>query len=278
MHTDLSTRVPSRCCFVPRTPFLRVSAPLMITLVAGISATATADVVGFNNLSGWMYNQSDTGAMASLPNADTIHITNLGTNQARSIFFGEPQSVAPFLATFTYRAMNTSGTNNLGATFTLHNDPRGIEALGGSAGAFGFGGGSNVRIENSAAVSFSLRQNTSGFFTGGVIGGGAPSVDPIDLDSGNPIEVVLEYDGFFLTETLTDTVTLDEYVGPAVVVGDLASIVDGSTAYVGFTASTSNNGSADQFISDFRFTTIPEPATVALLSILGLCGRRIRRR
>ena len=282
-------QINQRSCVLPQcpstcVPFKSMRLPFVssFAIIAAFAAATHADVIGFNSLnpSEWTYNQSDEGAMASVPDPDTVHITNLGFNQARSIFFNEPQTVAPFTATFTYQSISGPGSSaGRGATFTIHNDPRGPEALGGSGSALGFDG-SGLRIENSAAVTFRLNENASGFFTGGIIGTGAPLVSPIDLDGGNPIDVTIEYDGFFLTETLTDTVTLDEYVGSPVIVGDLASIIGSDTAYVGFTASTGSNAGAivDQFISDFRFTVIPEPATAALLAILGLSGRRSRRR
>lgn len=235
-----------------------------------VPATLRADVMGFNDLAGWMYNQGDVGGTpADLPDPDTIHITSLGTSQARSIFYTTPQTVGEFVATFTYQAQNASVFGcDYGATFTLHNDPAGAAAIGGTDFQMGYGG-----IANSAAISFQLRTNTTGFSTGGNIAGGAASVNPVNLISGNPIDVTLSYNGNILSETLTDTVTMASF-SRNIIVGNLASIIGGPTAYVGFTASTTtgacSGNAANQFISGFQFTTVPEPTTLALMMLGGL--------
>lgn len=236
-----------------------------------------ANVFGLNNLSGWTYNQplSDTGTPADLPDADTIHITSLGTNQSRSIFYNTPQQFAEFLVKFTYRAANASVFGcDYGATFTLQNSPDGRFAVGGTDFGLGYDG-----IRNSAAVSLQLQSNSSGYYTGGSVGSGS-SVDPVNLISGNPINVTLSYNGNILSETLVDSVTAETYQRN-IIVGDLTTPIGGPLAYVGFTASTTtgqcSGDAADQYISGFEFTVIPEPATLSLMLMAGLLLARGRR-
>lgn len=242
------------------------------SLIAAVQSDSMvlAGIAGFNNLnpSEWRYNQSDTGTPADLPNADTVHLTS-GSGQARSIFFNAPQDISEFTAEFTFQALNNCClSSGRGVTFTIQNDPRGPTALGGTLGYTG--------IANSAAISLDLRDNNSGFVTGGVIGSGAQPVSPVNLLSGHLIEVSLNYDGFYLSETLVDTVTSATFSRQNIIVGDLSSRVGGDTAYVGFTAGASS--SVDQYISNFRYS-VPEPATVSML-VLGTVAlwRQSRRR
>lgn len=220
---------------------------------------ASADIIGLNNLAGWQYNQSDAGASADLPDSDTIRLTN-GESQARSIFFETRQSVSPFIATFTYQATNVYFLPEVGLTFTLQNDLRAAKALGST---YGYAG-----ITPSAAVVLGVHSDTVGYYTGGVIGGGASSLSPVALISGNPIDVTIAYDGTFLSVDAVDSVTQDSAPTRNYIVGDLASVVGGTDAYVGFTAGT--NFGADQFISNFEFRSVPEPASLLSLVLIGL--------
>lgn len=246
-------------------------------------ADLRGDIIGFNNLSGWTYNQSDSSTPADLPAPDTIHVTNLGTSQARSIFFNTRQDISQFQLSFVYRAANAdTGGCDYGATFTIHNDPRGPEAIGTTGRGLAYGRGSltnDPRITNSAAISLQLGSNSTGYYTGGNIGSPLPS-GPVILTSGNPIAVTLGYDGNFLTERLVDTVTLQEF-SRNLIIGDVASIVGGSTAYVGFTASTTtgqcSGHAADQYFSDFVFG-VPGPSAAGLLGCVGIASARRRRR
>ncbi len=239
---------------------------------AAVGATAAnADIVGLNGLSGWEYNQSDTSAPADLPDPETIQITNNAGAEARSIFFTTPQSIAQFEATFTYRATDVSlFGGNYGVTLTLQNDPRGPEAIGGTGTGLGYTG-----IGPSAAVTLGLQGNTSGYFTGGVIGGGSSPVSPLVLASGNPIDVTVAYDGSFLSVDAIDTVTLASMPTRNYIVDDLADIVGGDTAFIGFTASTGFSA-ANQFISNIRFTEVPEPASLLSMVLLGAVLARRR--
>lgn len=238
-------------------------------LACSLTATALADITGFNMLDGWEYNQGDTGTPADLPEPDTIHFTN-GERQNRSIFFKQRQDVSQFSASFTFRADYQGGNNPHGITFAIHNDPDGPEALGSLGGGLGYEG-----ITNSGALGLEVLRSRTGWFQGGVVGGMVPVTD-IVLGDNHDILVTLDYDGRFLRQRMVDTVTGAEF-SRNYVAEDLLDELGGSMAYVGFTAGTSGFGHSDQFISDFRFRTVPAPGAAALLAMAGL-GVAVRRR
>ena len=244
----------------------RTAALLAITAIAARAPHASADITGFNNLSGWQYNQADNETPADLPDPDTIHITSTGGSQARSIFYKTRQSTSQFTASFTYRGELGFNTDQ-GASFILQNDPRGFEALGGFGSGLGYSG-----IVNSIAITWNTLRNTIGFSTGGDVSGGI-FIEDIDLSSDHDIEFSLTYDGTFLTQRLEDTVTGAEFIQNTFV-GDISGYLGGDLAFVGFGASSVRS---DQYISDFRFT-VPAPGSLAAFSLAGVCAVRRRRR
>src|SRR5205807_1951500 len=88
-----------------------------------------------------------------------------------------------------------------GATFTLQNAAQ--NALGGGGGGLGYDG-----IKTSVAIALNIYNgHTIGttLYTAGKTTGNYASVPFVN--SGDPINVVLNYDGTILKETLTDAVT-----------------------------------------------------------------------
>lgn len=185
---------------------------------------------------------------------------NVGS-QARSAFSSTAVSL---LNGFTTSFVYTAGGNRAadGFTFTVQNASP--TAIGGGGGALGY-----VGIANSAAVEFNI-------YTGGgqpigtnyainAVGGYIPSA-PVNLASGNPIQISLAYDpvGQTISETLVDLVTRDTYsnVFPGV---DLPGTVGGNLAFVGFTGAT-GGAVAVQTISNFSFSNSAE--TVSLANIV----------
>ncbi len=237
-----------------------------------VPVAAWGDVAGFNNLNGWTYNQSDSSAPADLPNANTIHITNLAAAEARTIFYNTPQPYDEFTASFSFQALNAGHFCDYGTSFIIQNSAAGPDAHG---TLFGYQG-----VPDSIAVSFQLSSNASGYFTDGEFDGGSPSVNPVNLTSGHVIDVTLSYDGSILSEHLLDTATSATYTRNFIV-GDISSIIGGSEAYVGFgantTFSTCSGTAADQYISNFHYTAVPEPGTLTLVAVVsGLLLRRRR--
>ena len=110
---------------------------------------------------------------------------------------------------FTWRVrirMDLSSGGADGMTLLLHNDPRGILALGASGGALGYAGSasatgtfvSGVSITQGVGIRLDTYTNTQastvGLITGGVIvNPGGEFVSPSDFSNGNPFDIVLQY-------------------------------------------------------------------------------------
>lgn len=238
---------------------------------AMLSPAARADINGFGDFSQYQINidQNDVGAAPTIPTPGTIELTN-GGGETRSIFATTPQNVSQFIASFTYKATN-GGYD--GAAFVIENDPSGDAALGlgGSAAYQG--------ITKSIAVLLDLNGSNTGLFTNGNIGGGEQSTSPVNLNSGDPINVQLKCSGSTLTETLFDTVTSASFSTSDLLLTSIPTTVGSSTAYVGMTAGT-YPGYANQFFSNFQFSSsvTPEPCSAALLATAALWGLGTRRR
>ncbi len=250
-----------------------------------LAVPSRADINGFNSGTGFTANSPTAGLPAVSGGAATITLSTGPDND--SLFYNTPQNITQWTAAFTYQA-NGSGD---GFAFVLQNDPRGSAALGDGGGYLGYSSASVTAgntITNSAAVEFNLytpygtgtRLGTDGIT--GVFGnnGGYQSTGALSLGSGDPINVLLTYDGTTLSESLTDPTALTSYSTSYAV--NLANVVGGSTAYVGFTGGQASARST-QTLTNFRFTNaapVPEastPAGLALLLALGLTGMGIKR-
>ena len=150
-------------------------------------------------------------------------------------------------------------------TFVLQN--QGLNAVGGSGSGLGYSG-----ISPSAAVALDIWTPFIGttFATNGSLGS-FTSVSPVNLDSGDPISVLVAYNGTtnVLAETLTDLTTSATF--STSYTSDLASVLGAGTAYVGFTGGT-GAGSSTQTVSDFSFinSAVPEPTSLTLWATCGL--------
>lgn len=256
---------------------LIVATPLAVVLAAA-APSASADITGFNNLSGWNYNTSDNGTPPGFVGDDGLHFTT-GPNNTRSIWFNTPQDISEFRVEFTYRAGSiTASTARQGLTFAIQNSPDGLNALGGGGNGFGYRG-----ITQSAAVTIETDtgggETFSGFYTNGVLGGGSVLTEPVNAFDLTEIDVTITYNGSLLSVSMTDGV--NTFDSPSYFVGSLASVVGDTHAYVGFTAGTFNllggGGGANQYLSNFRFTAVPSPATLPVMAALGIGVIRRRR-
>lgn len=241
---------------------------------------ASADLTGFGNGAGYQLNYrfgfDNTGP--SITNG-VLALTDGQNLEARSAFATTRQDVRNFQVHFQYQATPYSGSLlGDGMTFTIQNDPRGAAAVGNSGSGLGYEG-----ITSSVAIELNLfgTFNGTGTFLGingttGASQGGYLPTGAVSLIIGDPIGVDLIYNGSVLTERLTDLQTGSAFQMSYTV--DIASIVGGSTAYMGFTGGT-GLALANQTISNFTEVT-PEPPSLILaaIGILGVGGVRTARR
>jgi PEP-CTERM motif len=259
---------------------MRASSKLTLALLASaaaaaIPATTRANINGFGDFSSFTVNQNDTGSSPTIPSPGTIELTNAGS-EVRSIFADAPQNISQFTASFGFQATNVSGFNSgrPGAMLVLQNDSRQGSAVGNSSDNYGFSG-----IGNSVGISLDLVSDTTGLFTNGNIGSGAASVSPVNLASGDLIDVQVTYSGSTLTESLFDTVTSASFTTTDFVLPGIPTTVGGDTAFVGLATGTSSRAlaGADEYFSNFQFnTSVPEPSSIAVIAVgtLGCLRRR----
>lgn len=226
--------------------------------VALLPAPAEADIIGFGDFSGFTINQTDTGSAPTISNG-SILLTNQNAFENRSIFCNARQGISQFTASFTY-TLSGYANDVAGACFVLQDSTAAATACG----TYNLAAGG---ISPSAEISLEIRNGNpgwSGFYTNGNIGGGSPSTSPVNLYSGDPINVTLTYNGSILHENLLDTVTAASY--DASYVTNLPSILGRSDAFVGITANSGDvNCRAAQNFSNFHFTSsVPEPSTLVM--------------
>jgi hypothetical protein len=209
------------------------------------------------NGSGWTLNGG-----ASVTN-DLLILTDGSQPEARSAFYDSPQSIDTFHVQFVYRASGSAD----GVTFALQNATEGAHALGHNQSGLGF-----YSIAPSAAVEMNICNCTGAgtlFATNGATGypTGYISTSPVNLASGDPIWVILDYDGSRLAESLVDLVSGDVF--STNYIAQLPEAVGGmSMAYVGFTGSDGDaHLSSTQTISDFTMGPAePNPTLSAVFS------------
>jgi hypothetical protein len=216
----------------------------------GYQFTGTSDD-GFQYAPGTGY----TGPQVS-PDGSTLTLTDGNGGEAGSWFSSTPQSISGFTVSFDYQATG-SGQLADGMAFILQNDPNGSHALEPETD-YPFYGGSGLgyaEISNSLAVEFNLLAGGTSFQTDGATGG-YNSTGGVAFGTGDPIKVVLSYNGSVLTESVTDLSDGATYTAnDTITLAQLEQILGNTnTAYVGFSAADGGLFST-QTISNFNFAS-----------------------
>jgi hypothetical protein len=223
------------------------------TPIPAASTLATLTVLPRLELNGLGTGWSSQGTPTTVPkytSANVLRLTDGGANEAASSYFSYPVYIGGFMATYTYQDVGVAGAD--GMAFVVQNDARGAAALGAGGGGFGYNG-----VTNSAAVEFNIyAANSVGFAfrTNGVTGKPYSSASPVNLASGDPIDVTLLYADGVLTMTLTDAVAQTSFTASTNI--DIPGSVGADTAYVGFTGSDGSVAST-QIVSNFTFVSLP---------------------
>lgn len=282
---------------------------LMTTILAlavlSFAQLAHASIVSFGDFSNFSINKADAdGAPVLNLAAQSIRLTGQSAPESRSIFHNTPQPISAFTASFTYQALGSNPPVNefdvFGACFILQNSAAGpgtvmpTGPIGTAPNRFGYGPTSGNApflppvydhsvalslergvVSNGPPFSGFSPTSASGLYSGGVADGNGTNTTPFDIFSGHPINVTLTYNGSILSETLTDTVTSGTFSQAFPI--NIPSLVGGTHAYVGFSASTAINnvlsGTADQasLFSNFQFAAVPEPSSLVMVGAAGIC-------
>lgn len=222
--------------------------------------------LGFDG-SGLNWTVSENGYYVYSPPAITGNILTLtdgAGGENRSAFFNNPQYIGAFTASFVYQAGGNKAAD--GAAFCLQDDPRGPSALGGGGGQLGVGPAPaimpsielelNLYTGNNEKVGYMVETNG---LTGSAGGNGnylAPG--NVQINSGDPIAVTVNYSNPQMTLTFTDAVARTSFT-TNLYVGSLPQLLGTNIAYIGFT-SADGGASSIQTISDFSFLSHPAAA------------------
>ena len=223
------------------------------TLISAGTLKLTSGVSGFGgNGTGWTVTDGANAPTATAIAANVLTLTDDGPPifETRSAFYNTKVPTGTFTASFVYTAAGNMQAD--GVTFTLQNSPAGPAAIGPNAAGSNLG---YFGIAPSAAVQLNIYSGDPGgvgsaFTTGGTLSAYA-STSPVNLASGDPIQVTLSYDGSNLVENLVDQTNAQKYSTTYAGV-NLAAATGGTSAYVGFTGATGGLF-AIQTISNFVF-------------------------
>lgn len=203
------------------------------------------------NTPGFSWSQMKLNGSASIQGSALQLTSNQQFNTA-SAWTSAKVPITSFSTQFAFQMSNAVAD---GMTFTIQNDPHGTAAMGITGLGLGY-----WNLNKSVAIKFDLfnndgeGNNSTGLYKNGAV----PSVPAndlsssgINLHSGDIFNVALTYDGKTLTMQIKDTKTGATATKSYTV--NIAQIVGGTTAYVGFTGGTGGY-TATQRILSWSFT------------------------
>ena len=244
------------------------------------SNTATANTstglsTGFSYASGFA---NSSGSLVVNGNAkilgSVLQLTNGTAGQVSSVFTNTKIDITSFTSQFSFQLLNANGD---GFTFTIQG--LAAAALGPGGGGLGYGGPGG--IPNSLAIKFDLYSNAGegNDSTGLFLDGAAPtnqgsinlSNTGINLHSGHVFNVLINYDGANLTVTITDATTGASATQTYAI--NIATIVGGPSAYVGFTGASGGNTAVQNILSwTYTHPIPPPPQTPTNLTVTATSG------
>ncbi|HEY2449632.1 MAG TPA: hypothetical protein VGI49_12590, partial [Mycobacterium sp.] len=158
---------------------------------------------------------------------------------------------------FTYTESGGTSTPSNGFTLTLEDDSRGALALGGGGADLGYGTDSAhpaTAINNSVALEFNMNGTSQvGLALNGAAATNFVSTGSVNLASGDPIAVHVNFSASTMVVTLTDSVANKTFTTQFNSV-NMPAILGSNVAFVGFTGSTGATTDALQTISGFKFS------------------------
>ena len=200
-----------------------------------------------------------------------LTLINGNNADVASCFFATPVYLGAFEASFTYQATGSAPVAD-GFTFCVQDSPYGPVVVGSTGssgnidgGMLGYGG-----IGNSAAISFNINSSytvgyayvTDGLLTDGGPIGGYTATGPVNLASGDPINITINYNGKDITLSLVDANASASFT-TNIAVGPLSSVLGAETGYVGFTAGAGAL-TAVETVTNFSFTPLLVPVSAHL--------------
>jgi hypothetical protein len=229
----------------------------IVSAQASLQGDSYPTNITFNtNGTGWQLNASGTDP-AGLPslNANVLELTDGNGNEASSAFYTVPQYVGDFTASYTYVGNGSAD----GAAFILQNFTLGDTSLGGGGGSLGYGG-----ISNSIALEFNLYSPVGVGIGAGTNGstGTYGLTGPVDIATGDPINVELNFANGVLAVSLTDTLTKATF-STNYTFGSLTPILGGNLAYIGFGGGDGGAASI-QTVKNFQFHSVVTPASLSV--------------
>ncbi len=194
-----------------------------------------------------------------------LQLTNGGFNQASSAFWNEEVSISSFTTDFSFQLSPVAGTPFAdGFTFTLLNGNPVAEGSGGAG--LGYAG-----FPNSFALKFDFFNDAGegNNSTGVYVDGANPTVPAVNLNgtginlsSNDQFDAHLVYNASTTTLDLTITdLTLGNVSWSTAFNVDIQTAVGGTSAFAGFTGSTSSTGTSNQKILGWTYQSGVSPVT-----------------
>jgi hypothetical protein len=210
--------------------------------------SSNVTISGFGG-SGTGWTTKSNGAFTPMISNNVLTLTSQYSGwTANAVWNNTPVlSTEPFTASFTYSTVNAVAD---GVAFVLQNSPSGTNALGAYGGGVGYSG----ITQSTAFVLDIYNQTAMAIGKNGVIGP-YTSTSPVNIKSGDNINVVLNYNptNQTLTANLTDTYTGQTYSNTTTNL-NLASNVGGNQMFLGFTGGD-GGATSTQRISNFSYTS-----------------------